>query len=219
VKRLVLSCVLVSCLVQAQQTSWNRIDILCVIRDAQGRPVTNLTRNRLQVLGAGEPRVIFEFSRPRDQPQIETVANGPNLYPDAYLAINRKFTDSNRRKILVIEDRAAAADTLTVVRRWELIFMAERLGVVIYVVRGRACTALAALAEETGGRVVQSERDVQADLAAQYRIVAQAPPHDRIAGAYQTLEVRVATPGLRVQAPHNFYITPPWEALGTGPLI
>jgi hypothetical protein len=85
--------------------------------------------------------------------------------------------------------------------------------VVIYVERAvasGAAASLAALAEETGGRVVASEREIQADLAAEYRIVAAPPRHDKNAGAYQTLEVRIATPGLHVQAPHNFYITPPW---------
>jgi hypothetical protein len=205
------------CLVQAQTADWDRIDFLCVIRDAQGRPVTNVTKDRLQVRSAGEPRAILEFSRPADQPQIETITNGPNVYQDAYFDIMRKFTDSERRKILVIEDRPLAAGvlppTLTVVRRWELIFLAERRGVVIYIERGGANPAgspLAPLAEETGGRVVTSEREIQADVGAQYRIIAAPPLHDRNAGAYQTLEVRVP-PGLRVQAPHNFYITPPWE--------
>ena len=164
---------------------WNRIDILCVIRDAQGRPVTNMTKDRVQLLAAGEPRRILEFSRATDQPQIETIALGPTLYQDAYQAIMRKFSDSTRRKILVIKAPQMAV-TLTTERRWELVFMAQRRGVVIYVDRGAADlagSALAALAEETGGRVVASERDIQADLAAQYHIVAEPPPHDPGTGA------------------------------------
>lgn len=213
-KRLVTSCwVLALCLVlQAQTNAWDRIDILCVVRDAQGHPVTNLTKDRLQVLDAGESRPILEFSRPTDRPQIETVTNGPNLYQDAYLAIMRTFRDSSQRRILVIEDTSPlrSSSPVTPARRWELIFFAERRGVVVYVVGDRGDLRLAAMAEETGGRVVASERDIQADLAAEYHLVAQPSPHAPDAGTFHTLEVRAGS-HLRVQAPRSYYITPPWK--------
>jgi hypothetical protein len=197
--------------VMLHAAGWNRIDILCVIRDAQGRPVTNVTKDRVQLLAAGEPRRILEFSRATDQPQIETITLGPNVYQDAYQAIMRKFSDPTRRKILVIEEKLSPGSLtpLPLVWRWELIFLAERRGVIIYVLsHSDRLQPLADLAEETGGSVVLSERALQAELAAQYRIVAE-PPHDPGTGAYNTLEVRAD--GLRAQAPHNLYITPPWE--------
>ena len=205
-KRLVASALFLVMYLPAQ--AWDRIDFFCVIRDAQGRSVTNLTKDRVQILSAGEPRAILEFSHPTDQPWIETIASGPNIYADTYRAIARTFAGSDRRKILVIEAQRASA--LTEVRRWELIFLAERRGVIIYVVSGATGSTLAPLAEETGGRVVASASEIQADLAAQYHIVAQAPPHAPKAGAYQTLEIRIGAGGLHAQAPRSFYITPPW---------
>ena len=199
------------CLVlQAQTSNWNRIDILCIVRDAQGRPVTNLSKDRFQILDAGESRAILEFSRPTDRPQIETVSDGPNIYQDVYLAIMRKFSNSGQRKILVIEDKPTLRNPnpLPLVRRWELILLAERRGVIVYVLASGKDAPSADIAEQTGGRVVASERDIHADLAAEYRIVAQPPPHHAIAGAFNAVEVRAG--GLRVQAPHSYYITPPW---------
>jgi hypothetical protein len=206
------------CLVlQAQTNGWDRINILCLVRDSQGRPLTNLTKDRFEIVDAGVSRAILEFSRPNDHPQIETIANGPNLYHDGYRAIWRTFGPTTNRKILVIDDRpplgtaiGTTPSGLTSERRWELIFLAERRGVVIYLLANSslAGTPLAAMAEETGGRVAASEHDIQADLAAQYHIVAEPPPHGPTAGAFHALEVRVG--GLRVQAPHSFYITPPW---------
>ena len=216
---LVASCLgfLALCLVlQAQKkVDWNRIDILCLVRDAQGRPVTNVTKDHWQILDAGESRAILEFSRPTDRPQIETVSNSPNLYQDAYQAIWRKLGDSTKRKILVIDDRTplGTATPLTVERHWELIFLSERRSVVIYVLGNRAHlagTPLADMAEQTGGRVAASELEIQADLDAQYHIVAQPAEHGPKVGLFHTLEVRVSTKGLRVQAPHSYYITPPW---------
>ena len=211
-KRLVASCwVPALCLLlQAQTNDWDRIDILCVVRDAQGHPVTNLTKDRLQVLDAGESRPILELSRPTDRPQIETVTNGPNLYQDAYLAIMRTFRDSSQRRILVIEDKPPLrASRLTPARRWELILFAERRGVVVYVLGGDG-GPLTEMALETGGRVVASERAIQADLAAEYHIVAQPSQHAPNAGTFHLLEVRAGAL-LRVQAPRSYYITPPWK--------
>jgi hypothetical protein len=213
VKRLVTSCgALALCLLlQAQTNDWDRIDILCVVRDAQGHPVTNLTKDRLEILDAGEARPILKFSRPTDRPQIERVANGPNLYQDAYLAIMRTFRESSQRRILVIEDQPPhrSPSTVTAARRWELIFLAERRGVVVYVLGGDGGT-LTDMALETGGRAVASERDIQGDLAVEYHIVGQPSPHATGTGTFHTLEVRAGST-LRVQAPRSYYIAPPWK--------
>jgi hypothetical protein len=204
----------------AQPGNWNRIDVLCVVRDAHSRPIANLTKDRFQVLDGGETRSILEFSRAVDQPQIETVVNGSSLYADAYFAIWRKLAASQRRKILVLDDRRPVGSgtgvppvSLTPERQWELILMAERRHVVIYVLGDTRITGtpLGNIAAQTGGRVVTSERELRADLDAQYHIVAQPSAHGADTGVFRSLEVRVSAAGSQVQAPHAYYITPPWS--------
>ncbi|GEM_PF-5093600 len=200
----------------ARDNAWDRIDIYCVVRDAQGRAVTNLAKDRFQVFEAGTPRPIRQMARADAPPIVVHITSSENLYSDAYEILWRTFDRRPVRKILVVSALAGAPPAaLTTVRRWELDFFAESRGSMIYVVGdpGRlAHTELVALAEETGGRVVASERDVQDDLAAQYHIVADPSPHggSRIAaGVFHTLEVRVA--GANVQAPRSFYLTPIWH--------
>src|SRR5436853_4245883 len=87
----------------AQNPPWEQIRILCVVRDAQGRPVKNLTQDRFEILEAGESRPIRQFAPHPDKPEILTIDNLDSLY----LAVDRQFSRTAKRKVVVI---TAAAD-------------------------------------------------------------------------------------------------------------
>ena len=191
--------------------AWNRIDFLCIVRDAQGRPVSNLSQNSFHVLDNGAERPIVEFSHPSTQasnkPSIETIDG--LTYLGAYRAIFRDLPGKDGRRILLIT--GTDRETMVDARRWELAFLALREHVVIYGA-GPASKTVTALAEETGGRVVASQRDFDSDLAAQYHIVATPSRRAEETGTFHELQVVVnGREGLKVQAPRNYYIVPPWN--------
>jgi hypothetical protein len=186
--------------------SWNQIDVLCVVRDAAGRPAANLRADQFQVFDAGEQRPVLSLARDNTKPEVIRLENPASLYDDVYLAVMRRFDTNSARKILVISGRHP--DQVTDVRRWELAFLALRQHVVIFGL-GPSDSTVTSLAAETGGRVAPSWAAIQADLDAQYRIVAsptQLPPNT---GRFHALEIR-APKGFNVQAPRDYYITPPW---------
>lgn len=176
--------------------AWDQIDILCVVRDAQGRALTNLTQDRFQVFDAGEARPITAFARATGKAHIITIDNPEG----AYLAIMRQFNDADDRKVLIISGENKTP--FTTQHNWELILLALRTHVTIYGAGG--------LATATGGRPTASLREIQADLDAEYRIVATPLPHGVDAGLYHALDVRVSG-GARVQAPRSYYMAPPWD--------
>ena len=185
--------------------SWNQIDVLCVVRDAAGRPATNLRAGQLQVFDAGEPRPILSLTRDKTKPEVIRLENPGSLSDDVYLAVMRRFSESSARKILVIS--GSHPDRVTDVRRWELAFLALRLHVVIYGM-GESDATVTNLATETGGRVAPSWTGIQADLDAQYRLVASPTPLQADTGRFHALEIR-APKGWHVQAPRDYYIVPP----------
>ena len=186
---------------------WDRIDVHCVVRDAAGRPASNLRAEQLQVFDAGELRPVISVIRETEPPDIVRIDNPASLYPDALLAITRRFQESSTRKILVISGLHSGA--MAAERRWELVLLALRLHVVVYGI-GPADNTVVALAEETGGRIAPNWNAIQADLDAQYHIVATPLPHAPGTGLLHQLEIR-APQGWRVQAPRNYYIAPPWD--------
>lgn len=186
-------------------SSWDRIDILCVVRDAAGRRVTNLRPGQLHAFDAAEPRPILAIARDTSPPDIVRVDRPESLYQEVYLAIMRRFSEDSRRRILVIA--GGRSDAVTEVLRWELALLALRQHVVIYGT-GESSATVAWLAEETGGRIA-SWPDIQSDLDAQYRLVISPHPLGTGVGRFHPLELRGPN-GWTVQAPRDYNLAPPW---------
>src|ERR1017187_6266863 len=85
--------------------SWNQIDVLCVVRDAAGRPAANLRADQFQVFDAGEQRPVLSLARDNTKPEVIRLENPASLYDDVYLAVMRQFDTNSARKILVISGR------------------------------------------------------------------------------------------------------------------
>jgi hypothetical protein len=186
-----------------KDASWNRIEFQCVIEGAAP------TKESLLVLDEGQRREIDSLEHDTSTPQIITISNPQSLYKDAYSALDRRFRNdpATTRKILILS--GSHGDMVPEVRRWELAFLALRRHVIIYGV-GPSDATVKALAEETGGRVVPSIREFNADLKIMYRVIIRLPSSAVPMGAFHSLRLKVGCDPVQA-APLHYYVTPPWE--------